>query len=125
MAQEPLEFEGSEDDLDGIGADTQVASRAVLYGFDWTVQTIIAQMADDTINLSPRFQRRDAWTVVRKSRFIESLLLGMHVPQLILAEAQDNRFIVLDGNQRLLTLIQFFGRGEGRHNRFSLRGLEV
>jgi hypothetical protein len=125
MAEESDEFDLFEDEGPNAASDPLTASKAVLYGFDWTVQTIIAQLADSTINLTPRFQRRDAWTVGRKTRFIESLLLGMPVPQLIFAEASDGAFLVLDGKQRLLTLIQFFGRGHGRHNNFALRGLEV
>ncbi len=61
------------------------------------------------INLSPKFQRRNAWNDKRKSLFIESLFLGLPVPQLILAEDKNKKgsFIVIDGKQRLLALRQF------------------
>ena len=77
--------------------------------------------------MSPRFQRRDAWSRTSKSRFIESLILGLPIPQIVLAERNDKRgqYIVLDGKQRLLSLLHFHGQGEGRDVAFRLSGLEV
>ena len=61
-----------------------------------------------------------------KSRFIESLFLGLPIPQIILAENKDKKgtYIVIDGNQRLLSLQQFVeGNEEGK--KLKLVGLEV
>ncbi|MDF3731776.1 DUF262 domain-containing protein, partial [Enterobacter hormaechei] len=51
----------------------------------------------------------DAWDKSRKSNFIESLILGLPIPQLVLAERKNQRgaYIVLDGKQRLLSIRQF------------------
>lgn len=86
-------------------------TRAVVTGTDWTTETIIRLLERNTIQLDPAFQRRDAWTLRHKSRFIESLILGLPIPQLVLAEKKDKpgQFIVIDGKQRLLTLHQFAG----------------
>lgn len=102
-------------------------SQAVLQGSDWTVETILSQLRRKSIEM-PVFQRRDAWARKRKSRYIESLLLRLPVPQIMLAERKDKRgsFMVLDGKQRLLSLMQFIGLDEGsENNRFRLQGLEV
>ncbi|MBG6075382.1 DUF262 domain-containing protein [Polaromonas sp. CG_9.11] len=82
---------------------------AVVTATDWTVETLISQLKKRNIKLDPSFQRRDAWTLKRKSEFIESLFLGLPVPQVVLAESKDRKgsYIVLDGKQRLLTLRQF------------------
>lgn len=82
---------------------------AVVTSTDWTVETLISQLNKKNIKLDPSFQRRDAWTTKRKSEFIESLFLGLPVPQVVLAESKDKKgsYIVLDGKQRLLTLRQF------------------
>jgi Protein of unknown function DUF262 len=82
---------------------------AVVTSTDWTVETLISQLKKRNIKLDPSFQRRDAWTPKRKSEFIESLFLGLPVPQIVLAESKDKKgaYIVLDGKQRLLTLRQF------------------
>ena len=84
-------------------------TSAVVTDTDWTTETILLQMARGNIQLNPRFQRRDAWDRSRKSRYIESLILGLPIPQLVLAEDRGRRgsFIVLDGKQRLLTMAQF------------------
>jgi hypothetical protein len=59
--------------------ETEVApaevARAVVTGTDWTTETILSQLRRGNIQLNPRFQRRDAWDLSRKSRFIESLVL--------------------------------------------------
>lgn len=82
---------------------------ATLWSTDWTCETIVKQLTRGNISLSPRFQRRQAWQAERQSAFIESLILGLPIPQLILAEDKNKRgsFIVIDGKQRLLTLRQF------------------
>jgi hypothetical protein len=111
--------------------DPQLArsfSQAVLFSTDWTVETIVSQLTRGNIELNPRFQRRDAWSPRRKSQFIESLILGLPVPQIVLAEkpSQRGRYIVLDGKQRLLSLMQFTGNADqSPNNGFRLSGLEA
>jgi len=81
-----------------------VASR------DWTVETIVQQIRSGNIDLDPAFQRRNAWRDPRRSRLIESFILGFPVPQIVLAEStrQRGKFIVIDGKQRLMTIAGFF-----------------
>ena len=85
------------------------STNAVVSSTDWTTETILSQLRRGNINLSPNFQRRDAWNDERKSRFIESLFLGLPVPQLVLAERREQRgsYIVIDGKQRLLSIRRF------------------
>jgi hypothetical protein len=58
------------------------------------------------------FQRGFVWTKAQMDRFIESLLLGYPVPGIFLVKQADNKLLVLDGQQRLVTLQRFF---EGLH----------
>jgi hypothetical protein len=116
----------SEDDLTGITAAS--LNRAVVWGTDWTAATIVDQLRRGTISLDPAFQRRDAWTDDRKGRFIESLILGLPIPQLVLAENNmtKGRFIVIDGKQRLLSLSKFTGVGlEEGQDPLVLSGLKI
>lgn len=85
-----------------------------LWGTDWTTETIVSQLKRGNINLNPRYQRRNAWSAARKSLFVESLILGLPIPQIILAEErhQRGRFIVIDGKQRLLAIRQFASSGD-------------
>lgn len=103
-------------------------STAVVHATDWTTETILSQFRRGNININPRFQRRDAWNIKKKSRFIESIILGLPLPQIVLAEDKKARgkYLVLDGKQRLLTLLQFTGLSEqGEFKDFKLRHLEV
>lgn len=102
-------------------------SSAVVFSSDWTTETIVSQVQRSNIVLNPKFQRRDAWDLKRKSRFLESLLVGLPVPQVVLAESRDKRgsYVVLDGKQRLLSLLQYWGFAAGPRNAFALTGLDI
>ena len=102
--------------------------EAVVTSTDWTTQTVLSQLAKGNIELNPSFQRRDAWKTPRKSKYIESLILGIPVPQLVLAERplRRNAFIVIDGKQRLLALRQFCATKDEKDFRpFSLQALDI
>jgi Protein of unknown function DUF262 len=101
-------------------------AEIVVTGTDWTTATVFDQLVKGNIQLSPKFQRRDAWDIGRKSRFIESIMLGFPIPHIVLAAHRKERgkFVVLDGKQRLLTILQFYGRSATRRNKFKLRELE-
>lgn len=126
LSQE-LEFEdeGEEQDVAEHLDPHKVA--AVVTGTDWTTETVISQLERKNIQLNPGFQRRDAWGVDRKSRFIESLIVGLPIPQIVLAEVKGERgkFIVLDGKQRLLSILQFWGIGDGENNAYQLSSLTL
>lgn len=81
----------------------------VVYSRDWTVDTILRQIELDNIELNPAFQRRNAWNDVKRSKLIESLIIGVPVPEIVLAEdlTKKKSFIVIDGKQRLLALAGF------------------
>ena len=116
----------SEEDLGSV--DPAQFGRAIVSGTDWTADTIISQLSKGNIDLDPTFQRRDAWTQSRKSKFIESIILGLPIPQLVLAESQDSKgtFMVIDGKQRLLSLQQFAGINlESDIDPLVLKGLTV
>lgn len=114
------------DDVEDIAPQT--VSEAVVSGNDWTTETIISQINKGNIQLNPRFQRRDAWEGQRKSRFIESLILGLPIPQLVLAESKTRRgsYIVIDGKQRLLSIRQFAAEADDPvYQPLKLTGLSI
>jgi hypothetical protein len=125
---EEIEFTDELNEVSEHKLDRAALSDTVMYVTDWTCDTIVTQLLKENIVLTPRFQRRDAWMVSTKSLFIESILLGLPIPQVVLAESNDERgrFLVLDGKQRLITLLQFVGKAQGSpNNNFRLKGLEV
>ena len=121
--------EDEEEVEEGLEASIQQELKdAHVYNLDWTVATLVSQLADVTIDLQPQYQRRDAWTVPRKSKLIESLILGLPIPHIVLAEKHDVKgtFLVLDGKQRLTTLAQFAGvLPSSPNNGFALRDLPL
>ncbi len=102
----------------------EALSDLVLYTLDWSVQSLLERVGT-TFDVNPMFQRRDAWSRERKSLYIESLVVGLPVPQIVLAEDRDRRghFIVLDGKQRLTTVKQFAAPDEN-YKSFKLKGLQ-
>ena len=128
---EAVDFAEEEEDIEGESANQKKLqlkeiSETVVAGSDWTTATIRDQLTRENIQLNPRFQRRDAWNITRKSRFIESLILGFPVPLIVLAanNKEKGKFIVLDGKQRLLTILQFYGDSATPNNSFTLKDLE-
>lgn len=118
-----LEQEDYEND---IANEFDSFNSAVVWGMDWTAETIANQLEKGNIDINPKFQRRDAWTQEEKSRLIESLMLGLPVPTIILAELKErkNSFIVIDGKQRLLSIKQFCSNKE-EFMKLKLKKLEV
>lgn len=70
------------------------------------------------INLRPEYQRRQVWDKSKQSRFIESLLMNLPVPPIFLFESEYSRYEVMDGQQRLSSILAFY------QNRLKLIGLE-
>ncbi len=64
---------------------------------------------DGELFLHPEYQRLFRWTPYQKSRPIESLLLGIPVPSLFVAQRADGVWDVIDGLQRLSTVFEFMG----------------
>lgn len=74
---------------------------------DFNLSTIVSYI-DAKIFVIPGFQRNYVWDIKHASRLIESLILGLPVPQLFLYEESRNKFLVIDGQQRLLSIYYFF-----------------
>jgi Protein of unknown function DUF262 len=78
------------------------------YGIDYDVEGLVKRLERKTI-IVPEFQRNFVWKLPESSRFIESLLLGLPVPGIFLAQESDTgKLNIIDGQQRLLTLQYFF-----------------
>lgn len=78
---------------------------------DFNVLTINSFIQSGAIKI-PGFQRNYVWDIKRASKLIESIILGLPVPQLFLYEENKNEFLVIDGQQRLMTIFYFI------HQRF-------
>src|ERR1051326_2959499 len=78
------------------------------YGADYPVDAFVKRLESGDMRI-PVYQRDFVWTKGQSSRFVESLLLGLPVPAVFLAkDASDNRMLIVDGQQRLLSLEAFY-----------------
>jgi hypothetical protein len=59
--------------------------------------------------INPAYQRLFRWKRVQRTRFIESLLLGIPTPAIFVAETQDGVWELVDGLQRVSTVFEFMG----------------
>lgn len=73
---------------------------------DFNTKTLVSFIEGGRF-IVPGFQRNYVWDISRASRLIESVVLGLPVPQVFLYEEAKNRFLVVDGQQRLLSLYFF------------------
>jgi hypothetical protein len=86
--------------------------------YDVTVDELIRRVERKRIEVAPIYQRQFRWDPKRQSKLIESLLLGIPVPPLFMATnlegGQNVQWEVVDGLQRLLTLVNFAGNEAAR-----------
>ena len=101
--EEPIEKE--EDD-----SVAPVRYGITSFGVDFDVEGLYRRISRNEIEIPP-FQRSYVWNIRHASRFIESLLLGLPVPEIFLSRDFDSdKYVVIDGQQRLRS-IQFFYDG--------------
>ncbi|MGE6920395.1 DUF262 domain-containing protein, partial [Achromobacter kerstersii] len=95
----------SEEDVDGQIDEYEIVASPN----DFNTRTINSFIEEGAIKI-PAFQRNYVWDRKRASKLIESLILGLPVPQVFLYEEGNNDFLVIDGQQRLMTVF-FFAKG--------------
>jgi len=84
--------------------------------YDFTVSTLLDNIKRGSIYI-PEFQRKYVWSTAQASRLVESLIIQCPIPVIYLSQEKDERQSVIDGNQRLQSLLKFV------NNEFALSGL--
>jgi hypothetical protein len=82
--------------------------------FDIQLQELLRMLEEGQISVAPAYQRQFRWNSERCSLLIESLMLGIPVPNLFMATNEDNTWEVVDGVQRLSAIVKFAGTNELR-----------
>jgi uncharacterized protein with ParB-like and HNH nuclease domain len=83
---------------------------------DFTLEVLVEKWKKGEIK-SPRLQRRFIWPIERASKLIESFLLGLPVPAIfVYQDRDDNSLLIVDGHQRLRSIIYFFSGWFGDDN---------
>jgi uncharacterized protein with ParB-like and HNH nuclease domain len=73
---------------------------------DFNIKTMYDFIKSGAINI-PGFQRNYVWDIKRASKLIESIIIGLPSPQIFLYQESRNKFLVIDGQQRLMSLYYF------------------
>jgi len=74
-----------------------------------TVRELISLYKEGELDIHPEFQRFMRWSDEQKTKLIESLLLGIPIPSIFLYQRTDGVLDVVDGLQRISTILQFVG----------------
>ncbi|PLR44633.1 hypothetical protein CYR40_14900 [Chimaeribacter arupi] len=111
-------------------AEIQKERRTVGFDtYDITIKQLVDMIAEKNINVSPDYQRRFVWDAVRQSQLIESIFLGIPIPNVFMATNLDASWEVIDGLQRITTILRFVSHDlaviDGRNlGSLTLKGLE-
>lgn len=89
--------------------------------YDYSVEFIVSMMQGDhpKIILEVPFQRQYVWKDDKASQLIESIIMNVPIPPIYFAEEEDGKWLVIDGLQRLNSLLRFF------QNEFGLKKLDI
>lgn len=83
--------------------------------YDVTLQTVSwinGRRSDDSLEISPKFQRRPVWLEKERSALISTICLGLPFPEIYIQVVTDpqtgkQKHIVVDGQQRITSILMF------------------
>jgi hypothetical protein len=101
--------------IENVDSEDQETSNDDLFnitswGADMSFRELISMYDDDEL-LKPELQRKYVWEKPEASRFIESILLGLPIPSIFLANTPDNNKLIIDGYQRIMTIYDYVKKG--------------
>ncbi len=113
-----LSLELFEEDTEIEEEDIELEEEVITTPFDpsqirvdtrpMTIDLVLKRIKFDEIDLAPEFQRHaDIWTDIAKSRLIESILIRIPLPAFYMDATNEDKWLVIDGLQRLSTLKKF------------------
>lgn len=76
------------------------------WGADYSFRELISMYEDGDL-VKPELQRKYVWGKPEASRFIDSILLGLPIPSIFLAKTDNNKMLIVDGYQRLMTVYDY------------------
>jgi hypothetical protein len=97
-----------EEEEDPEAESTPIHADAVT----WPITEFVQHANDNELNLSPSYQRADVWPIRDAQLLIESILRGIPLPSVIILESDESGLVsyeVVDGKQRLTSILRFIG----------------
>jgi uncharacterized protein with ParB-like and HNH nuclease domain len=93
---------------------------------EYDLETLVKKIQKNIVKLDPGYQRRHRWDLETSSKLIESLILNIPIPIIYLSldvdvdiETEASRYTIIDGQQRLTAILDFFT------NKYQLEGLKT
>jgi uncharacterized protein with ParB-like and HNH nuclease domain len=87
----------------------EAAKKVVKDGDDMSIGELINLYRDKELFINPKYQRYFRWNDSQKTKFIESLLLGIPIPPIFVYTA-GKKWEIIDGLQRMSTILEFVGQ---------------
>lgn len=84
--------------------------RLTTTSLDLSFNELVDMIDTHELNIQPDFQRLFQWSPATQSRFIESLLLEMPIPPIYVIESEENKYLLIDGLQRISSYLHFRGK---------------
>ncbi|WP_036222278.1 DUF262 domain-containing protein [Maritalea myrionectae] len=82
--------------------------------FTETIQISVSELStmyeENELIINPEFQRLFRWELAQKSALVESILVGIPIPSIFVFEREDGKWELIDGLQRISTLLEFQGK---------------
>jgi hypothetical protein len=93
-----------------LEAELQEYRRQIVTdAYPMSIGELVNLYRDGELDIHPEFQRIFRWTDGQKTRLIESILLGIPLPSIFVAQNEEGVWDVVDGVQRISTIFQFMG----------------
>ncbi len=92
----------------------QSRSEVVTDSYEMSVGELISMFKAEEIIIKPAYQRLFRWDETRKTRFIESIILGIPTPPIFVYQDESGIWELVDGLQRISTIMQFLGLLPGK-----------
>lgn len=93
-----------------LTTEIEAAQRTVTTdSYQMSIGEIVNMYKDGELIISPVFQRLFRWELSQKSRLIESILIGIPLPSIFVYEMPSGKWELVDGLQRVSTLLEFMG----------------
>ncbi|WP_455809204.1 DUF262 domain-containing protein [Clostridium butyricum] len=123
MDETMINIENVDDEKDSYSDDDLYNINS--WGADLSFRELITMYKEDEL-LKPELQRKYVWTKNEASRFIDSILLGLPVPSIFLAKTSNEKRLIVDGYQRIMTVYDYVeGIFSGDGKNFKLSNSEI
>jgi len=100
------EEDTEKEEFEDISTPYDVSKIDILFEPEY-VDRLIRKYDLGELNLNPDFQRNEVWKIKQKSRLIESILIKIPIPSFYIDARDEANWIVIDGLQRLSTIIRY------------------